>query len=306
MDLKQPMTAAEVARMIDGRVIGNAQRSVTGINEMNRVREGDLIFVDHEKYYRKALESAATTILINKEVEAPEGKALIVCSDPCSEYNKLVRHFMPRRAWGSDTPTIGEGSEIHPSVVFGANVTVGAGCLIMPGVVIYENTTIGDRVIIHANSVIGCDGFYYKKRPSGHEKMPPCGSVVIEDDVEIGGGCVVDRGISSETRIGAGTKLDNMVHIAHDVVIGKNCLLAAQVSVAGATTLGDGCTMWGQSACPPKITLGNNTTILGQSAPMNSADGGNWLGSPAVEARQKFREIALIRRLPEVFAKLGL
>lgn len=306
MDLQQPLTAAEVAAMIGGRIIGHAQRAVTGINEINRVREGDLIFVDHEKYYRKALDSAATTILINKEVEAPAGKALIVCADPCASYNQLVRHFMPRRAWGSDTPAIGEGTEIHPSVVIGANVRIGSGCIIMPGVVIYENTTIGDRVIIHANTVVGSDGFYYKKRPSGHEKMPPCGSVVIEDDVEIGANCAIDRGISSETRIGAGTKLDNMVHIAHDVVIGKHCLLAAQVSVAGATTLGDHCTMWGQSACPPKITLGNNTTILGQSAPMSSADGGNWLGSPAVEARQKFREIALVRRLPEVFAKLGL
>ena len=306
MDLQQPLTAAEVADMVGGRIIGNAQRAVTGINEINRVREGDLIFVDHEKYYRKALESAATTILINKEVEAPAGKALVVCSDPCASYNQLVRHFMPRRAWDSDTPAVGDGTEIHPSVVIGANVRIGSACLIMPGVVIYENTTIGDRVIIHANTVVGSDGFYYKKRPSGHEKMPPCGSVSIEDDVEIGANCAIDRGISSVTRIGAGTKLDNLVHIAHDVEIGRGCIIAAQVAVAGATTVGDGCTMWGQAALPPKITLGNGTVILGQSAPMNSVAGGSWLGSPAMEARQKFREMALIKRLPEVFAKLGL
>jgi len=307
MDLKDPLTATDIAAMLGARAAGNTRRAVTGINELNRVRTGDLVFVDHPKYYAKALNSAATTILIDKEdVEVPEGKAIIISADPCSDYNKLVRHFAPRCAWGSDTPRIGSGSEVHPSVVIGANVTIGESCLIMPGVVIYENTTIGDRVTIHANTVIGADSFYYKKRSGGYEKMAVGGSTVIEDDVEIGALCTIDRGVSADTRIGAGTKIDNHVQVGHDTLIGRNCLFAAQVGIAGCCIIEDDVTLWGQVGVPSKLSIGKGAVVLGQSGLIADLEGGKtYFGSPAGEWKQKMREIALMGRLPDVVKKIG-
>ena len=308
MDLKQPLTAAQVAKMIGAKALGNSERSVIGINEINRVREGDLVFVDHPKYYAKALNSPATTILINKEdVVIPEGKAIIVSPDPWADYNKLVRHFAPRKMWDSAKPVIGEGSEIHPSAVIGANVRIGADCVIMPGVVIYENATIGDRVTIHANTVIGADSFYYKKRPTGYDKMVTAGCVVIEDDVEIGALCTIDRGVSADTRIGQGTKIDNHVQVGHDTLIGKHCLIASHVGISGACVIEDHVTLWGQVGVPSKITIGEGATLLGQSGVMSSVEGGKtYFGSPAGEWKQKMREVALMSRLPDVVKKLGI
>ena len=154
MDLDQPHSVTEVAKLISARVEGNSARLVTGINEINRVRVGDLMFVDHPKYYAKALNSAATTILIDKaDVEIPEGKAILISDDPCRDYNTLVRHFMAPFAWTAEGPAIGSDTFVHPTVVVGTNVRIGSGCTIMPGVVLYPNTIIGDRVIIHANAV---------------------------------------------------------------------------------------------------------------------------------------------------------
>ena len=305
MRLHPPCTAEALAARIGATAKGNTSILITGLNEINRVETGDLVFVDHEKYYDKALNSAATTILINKEVEPPAGKAIIICADPCSEYNKLVRAAMPRQAWDSAEPVVGDGTEIHPSVVIGANVRIGADCLIMPGVVIYENTTIGDRVTIHANTVIGADPFYYKKRASSYDKMIPGGSVVIEDDVEIGALCTIDRGVSADTRIGAGTKFDNHVQVGHDTRIGRNTLICAHVAIAGAVVIEEGVTLWGQVGIPSKVTIGKGAVLLGQSGVMSSLEGGkSYLGSPAGESKQKLREIALTSRLPELFKKL--
>ena len=307
MRLDPPQTAAQVAARLGITVKGRTDRLVTGLNEINRVEEGDLVYVDHPKYYDKALSSAATTILINKDVEAPEGKALLICEDPCAVYNQLVREHMPRKGWTSDPQVIGSGSEVHPSVVLGPNVRIGANCLIMPGVMIYENTTIGDRVIIHANTVIGADPFYFKKRPSGYDKMIPGGSVVIEDDVEIGALCTIDRGVSADTRIGRGTKMDNHVQVGHDTLIGAHCLICAHVAIAGACVLEEGVTLWGQVGIPSKVRVGKGAVVLGQSGLMSSVEGGKtYLGSPVREVKQKLREIALSARLPEIAKKLDL
>jgi len=305
MRLDPPQTAAALAHSIGATAKGHTERLVTGLNEINRVEEGDLVFVDHEKYYDKALNSAATTILINKEVEPPAGKAIIICDDPCTVYNALVRQMMPRKAWSSASPEVGAGSEIHPSAVLGANVRIGSDCIIMPGVVIYENTTIGDRVIIHANTVIGGDPFYYKKRASGYEKMAPGGSVVIGNDVEIGSLCTIDRGISADTRIGAGTKIDNHVQVGHDTLIGEHCLIASHVGISGAVVIEDNVTLWGQVGVPSKLRIGKGATVLGQSGLINSLEGGRtYFGSPAGEWKVKMREVALIAKLPELFKKL--
>lgn len=308
MDLNPSLTAAEVATLIGAQAAGNTGLAVTGLNEINRVRGGDLVFVDHPKYYEKALQSAATTILIDKgDVEVPAGKAILISDDPCRDYNALVRRFMPRSAWAGDKPVIGPGTEIHPSVVIGAHVRIGADCLIMPGVVIHEHTTIGDRVIIQANSVIGGDSFYYKKRAGGYEKMAVGGSTVLEDDVEIGALCAIDRGLSADTRIGAGTKIDNHVQVGHDTLIGKRCLIAAQVGIAGCCVIEDDVTLWGQVGVPSKLSIGKGAVVLGQSGLINSLEGGRtYFGSPADEVKRKYRELALVRKLPAVMDKLGL
>lgn len=306
VQLRSPHTAAQLAQLLGAEAKGNTALAVTGLNEINRVTEGDLVYVDHPKYYAKALNSAATTILIDKDVEIPAGKAIIVSADPCGDYNKLVRQFSPRLGWTKSTAEIGAGSEVHPSVVIGPNVRIGVDCLIMPGVVLYESTIIGDRVTIHANTVLGADPFYFKKRPNGYDKMVPCGNVVIEDDVEIGALCTIDRGVSADTRIGQGTKLDNHVQVGHDTRIGKHCLICAHVAIAGAVVIEDGVTLWGQVGIPSKLTVGKGAVILGQSGIMSSVEGGkSYLGSPAGEAKQKLREIALTSRLPELFKKLN-
>lgn len=307
MQLETPLTAAALARLIGAEAQGNTERLVTGLNEINRVGEGDLVFVDHEKYYDKALNSAATTILINKAVEPPPGKALLISNDPCRDYNLLMRRFMPRAGWVKQDIIIGAGTEVHPSATIGPHVRIGKDCIISPGVVIYEHTTIGDRATLHANAVIGADPFYYKKRPTGYDKMIPGGSVVIGDDVEIGAMSTIDRGVSADTRIGRGTKMDNHVQVGHDTIIGENCLICAHVAIAGACVLEDNVTLWGQVGIPSKLRVGKGAVILGQSGIMSSVEGGKtYLGSPAREAKQMLREIALRARLPEIVKKLDL
>lgn len=307
MRLDTPLSSAEIAALVGGRAVGNTARLVTGLNEINRVEDGDLVFVDHPKYYTKALNSPATTILIDKEVEVPEGKAIVVCQDPCAAYNDLVRRFMPQRYWANEQVEVGPGTEVHPTAVLGPHVRIGRDCRIMPGVVIYERSTIGDRVTIHANTVIGADPFYYKKRPSGYDKMPPAGTVSIGNDVEIGALCTIDRGVSADTRIGNGTKLDNHVQVGHDTIIGERCLIAAHTGIAGACVIQDDVTLWGQVGVPSKITIGKGATVLGQSGLIGSLEGGRtYFGSPAGEWKQKMREQALLEKLPEITKKLGL
>lgn len=307
MKLEDPLSLSEAANILGCTFIGDPNHSITGLNEIHMVEQGDLVFVDHEKYYNKALKSAATTILINKEVECPEGKGLLVSEDPFRDYNLLTRRFAPfNRANAQISPSakIALSAVLQPNVTIGNNVVIGEECFIQSGVVIYDNAEIGDRVRIHANTVIGGDAFYYKKRTEGFDKMHTCGKVVVEDDVEIGALCSIDNGVSGITRIGAGSKLDNQVHIGHDTIIGKNCLFAAQVGIAGCVVVKDGVTLWGQAGIPSDITIGEGSVVLGQSALMGSVEGGTWLGSPAIPARQKFREIAAVRRLPEVIEKI--
>ena len=253
MKFPSPVSIVWIAELIGAQVLGNTAASATGINEIHRVESGDLCFVDHPKYYDKCLNSAATFIIINTtEVAIPQGKALLIVNEPFEAYLKIVNHFRPfapSRTSISDSATIGEGSVIMPNAFIGNHVTIGKDCIIHPNVTVLDYTTIGNNVVIQAGTVIGSDAFYYntkKNRDTWYKRMQSCGNVVIEDFVEIGAGCTIDRGVTAETRIGAGTKMDNMVHIGHDVVIGKNCLFAAQVAIAGGTTLKDGVTLWGQ------------------------------------------------------------
>ncbi len=308
MKLSNKQKLKDIAALINCEFEGNADHIISGLNEIHMVEEGDIVFVDHPKYYDKALKSKATTILINKKVECPEGKALLVSDDPFRDYNKLVRHFYPvnySQKQISDTAKIGINTVIMPGVYLGNNVTVGDNCVIHPNVVIYDNCHLRNNVIIHANTVIGADAFYYKKRADKFDKMISCGSVVIEDNVEIGALCTIDKGVSGDTVIGAGTKIDNHVQIGHDTVVGKMCLMASHVGVSGVVTIGDGATLWGQAGVRSDVTIGKGSTLLAQSGlGEDIPDGKTYFGTPAGEARGKMKEVAALKMLPELMKKM--
>lgn len=302
-------TLQEIAEFLNVDFIGDPEHPITGINEIHRVESGDIVFVDHPKYYEKALKSAATTIIINKAVECPPGKGLLVSNDPFSDYNKVVEHFktpLSSLQQVSDSATIGKDTRIFPGVFLADNVKIGNNCIIFPNVSIYTDCEIGNNVIIHANTVIGADAFYYKKRPEHqYEKMLTCGRVIIEDNVEIGALCTIDKGVSADTIIGRGSKLDNQVHVGHDTIIGKNCLIAAQVGIAGVVTIEDNVTIWGQAGIASDLVIGKGAVILAQSGLGKTVEGGkSYFGSPAGEAKEKMREMNYIKRIPEILEKI--
>lgn len=308
MKLQKPYTLEEIATIINGKTVGDPAHIVTGINEIHMVVSGDLVFVDHPKYYEKALKSAATTILIDQEVEYPEGKALIISATPFDDFNRLTRHFSPfvpqKEPIGIDSE-IEESAIIYPNVFIGNQVKIGKNVIIYPGASIMNGTIIEDNVIIGPNSVIGHAAFYYKKKPTGYDRMHTCGGVLLKKNVEIGASCTIDAGVTGMTTIGIGSKLDNQVHIGHDTVLGENCLLAANVGLAGCVRVENNVTLWGQVGCASDITIGEGATVLAQSGIAKSLEGGKtYFGSPCSEVKEKFREMAALRQLPKLLEKL--
>ncbi len=307
MKFPQVHTLAQIATIIDVDYIGDANFPIYGMNEIHVVKNGDIVFVDHPKYYQAALESAASVILINKEVECPEGKALLISEDPFSDFNKLTLFFKPfQKALSlvSSTAKIGNNTIIQPNVFIGNNVIIGENCLIHPNVTIYDNTIIGNNVTIHSNTVIGADAFYYKNRTNYRDKLISGGNVVIKDNVDIGASCTIDKGVSASTIIGKGTKLDNQVQIGHDTTIGEKCLFASQVGVAGCVVIENEVILWGQVGVKSGITIAERTEVFAQSGIVNpTTKNKKYFGSPAVEARDKFKELAYIKKLPEIIKK---
>ncbi len=306
MNLHRNYSLAEIGDLIKAKYVGDAQFIVSGINEIHMVKPGDITFVDHEKYYHKALNSKATTIIINKDVPCPDGKTLLLSDDPFRDYNYLTKFFCPIQQPQSPSYTVGENTligdntYIHQGVVIGNHVSIGKNCIIYPNVVIYDQSIIGDNVIIQANTVIGGDAFYYKRRPDYYEKMHSCGRVVIEDWVEIGCNCTIDRGVSGDTVIGKGTKIDNLVQIGHDNIIGKNCIIASQCGIAGVTTIEDEVILWGQVGVTKDITIGKGAVVSAKSGVSKSLEGGkSYFGAPAKEFKQAILELAYIAKLPQ-------
>lgn len=300
MKFKSPQTLQQIATLINTEFIGDAAFEILGINEIHVVEKGDIVFVDHPKYYEKALNSAATTILINKKVDCPEGKALLISDDPFRDFNKITKHFNPfiaSKASISDSAFIGEGTIVQPNVFIGNHVKIGKNCVIHPNVTIYDNAVIGNNVTIHANTVLGADAFYYKKRPEGFDKLISGGRVVLEDNVDLGASCTIDKGVTGDTTIGEGTKIDNQVHVGHDTVIGKKCLIASQTGIAGCVIIEDEVTIWGQVGTNSGITIGKGAIILGQTGVTKSVAGGkSYFGTPIAESREKLKEMAEIKQ----------
>jgi UDP-3-O-[3-hydroxymyristoyl] glucosamine N-acyltransferase len=312
MKFPSPVSVQWIASFLGARLTGDVNGQATGINEIHKVEKGDLVFVDHPKYYDKCINSAASYIIINKEVDQlPEGKALLVVDQPFEAYLKIVRHFRPfepAEKMISDTAVIGKNTYIAPGVFIGHHVVIGDNCFIHPHVSILDHCVIGNHVIVQSGSVIGSDAFYYnskKDRELWYRKMESCGRVVLEDGVEIGANCTIDRGVSHDTRIGAGTKMDNLVHIGHDTVTGKNCLFAGQVGIAGAVEIGNGVILWGQVGVSKTLSIGDNAVVLAQSGVPSSLEAGKvYFGYPAEDAAVKKREIVWIRRIPEIWKKV--
>lgn len=290
-----------IAQIIDCDYIGDPNFQVLGSNEIHVVQSGEIVFVDHPKYYEKALNSNASVILINKEVACPEGKALLISDDPFRDFNKISTYFRPfQKSENLISPSakIGEGTILQPNVIIGNNVTIGENCLIHANVIIYDNAIIGDNVIIHSGTVLGADAFYYKKRESFFDQLISCGRVIIEDNVTIGASCTIDKGVTGDTTIGEGSKLDNQIQIGHDTFIGKMCLIASQVGIAGCVVIKNNVTIWGQVGIASGLTIGEKVTILAQSGVSKSLEENKvYFGTPAEENREKLKQIAYLKRL---------
>lgn len=309
MKFPQPIPVSELAPRFQAQVIGDATLSATGINEIHKVEPGDIAFSDVKKYFEKTLSSPATVILLNEAVECPPGKVILVVPQPFEAYDSLVREYRPFEPL---TEPISPRADIHPTailepgVVIAANVKIGAYCHIQANTYIGEYTLIGDYVSIGPNSIIGSDAFYYKKQPDGSfQKWRSGGRVLLHDRVDIGAGCTINKGVSGDTIIGEGSKLDCQIHIGHGVVVGKNCLFAAQVGIGGKTIIEDNVVLYGQVGVAQAITIGKGAIVLATSGVSKSLEGGKtYFGAPAEEIREKYKELAALRQLPEVLRKL--
>ncbi|HMQ46239.1 MAG TPA: UDP-3-O-(3-hydroxymyristoyl)glucosamine N-acyltransferase [Saprospiraceae bacterium] len=302
----QPVPVQQIADLIQARVVGDDTLIATGINEIHQVRKGDITFVDVAKYYDKALHSEASIILIDKEVNCPKGKALLVCNHPFEAYNNLVlqhRPLQPLKQLIHESAVIHPSAIIEPNVVIGPHVIIGPNTHIQANVTIYEYTEIGEEVNIQSGCIIGSDAFYFKKTDKGYQKWRSGGRVIIENRVDIGAGCTINKGVSGDTIIGEGTKLDCQIHIGHDVVVGKNCLFAAQVGIGGNTVIGDEVILYGQVGVAQNLKIGNRVMVSAKSGVSKSLEEGKaYFGYPANEARTMYRELAALRHLPRFFA----
>lgn len=308
MKFPTTQTLQKIAAILEVEYVGPDNFPITGMNEIHVVDEGDIVFVDHPKYYDKALKSKATVVLINKKVACPKDKALLISEDPFRDFNTLTNHFKPFTAADaaiSSSAKIGSGTVIQPNVFIGNHVEIGSNCMIHSNVSIYDHCIIGNNVTIHAGAVLGSDAFYYKNRTSHLDKLVSGGRVVIGDHVDIGALCTIDKGVTGDTTIKNGTKLDNQVHVGHDTVIGERCIIASQAGIAGCVIIEDEVTLWGQAGVTSAITIGKKAIIAAQGGVSKSLEGGKtYFGSPAEEAREKLKQMANVKKIPAILEKL--
>ena len=299
MTFKSPQSLKTIAELINAKFIGDENFQVFGTNEIHRVKAGEIVFVNHPKYYDKALNSDATIILIDKEVDCPEGKALLVSDDPFRDFNKINEHYQGIQTFETTNQNlkIGENCKIHPSVIIGNDVTIGNNCMIFPNVVIGDRTVIGNNCIIQSGTVLGGDAFYYNKNAEGYRKMLSVGNVILEDHVEIGNLCTIDRGVTDSTIIGAGSILDNQIQIGHDTVIGKKVLIASQTGIAGCCIIEDEVTIWGQVGIASGVTIESGTVLLAQVGVNRSLSKGTYFGPIAEEFRSYLKKEVKLKNL---------
>ena len=300
MIFKSPQTLKTIAELIGAKYVGDENFQIFGTNEIHRVKKGEIVFVNHPKYYDKALHSEATIILIDKEVACPEGKALLVSDDPFRDFNKINDHFTGIQTFETtgNNVSIGENCKIHPSVIIGNDVKIGDNCMIFPNVVIGDRTVIGNNCIIQAGTVLGGDAFYYNKNAEGYRKMLSVGNVILEDHVEIGVNCCIDRGVTDSTIIKKGSKLDNLIQIGHDTVLGERTLVASGAMIAGCCIIEDDVQVWGQVGMASGKRVGKGAVLLGKTGVNRDLEGGKtYFGSLAEEFREYLKKEVKLKNL---------
>ena len=299
MTFNHPQTLKNISELTGAQMVGDENLHVLGTNEIHRVKAGEIVFVNHPKYYDKALNSAATVILIDKVVDCPEGKALLVSDDPFRDFNKINTHFTRIYNFSEELHDleVGEGTRIHPSAVIGNEVKIGKNCIIFPNVVIGDRTIIGDNVIIQSGTVLGGDAFYYRKLNGNFDRLISVGNVIIEDNVEIGNNCTIDRGVTDSTVIGEGSVLDNQIQIGHDTVIGKKCLIASQTGIAGCCVIEDEVTIWGQVGMASGVRVEKGTVLLAKSGVNRDLKKGTYFGLLGEEFRDYLRKEVKLKNL---------
>ena len=327
------MKLQDIALALGCRLEGDGTIEIRGVAGIEDASTGDLTFFTNTKYTAELRATRASAVILGESAEAAPC-AMLRAAHPYFAFARAVELFadqyrppagVHRLAFVGDGVTLGPDVSIgpfavisdgvrigartivHPHVTIGRQTTIGDECVLHPHVSLRERIQIGHRVILHDGVVIGSDGFGFARRPDGtHHKIPQIGSLVIEDDVEIGANSAIDRPAVGQTRIGAGTKIDNLVQIAHGVSIGRNVLLAAQVGVAGSVTIEDDVTLAGQVGVAGHITLGRGVVATAQSGIPNSVGAGSFIsGYPAIPNREWLRSSALFRKLPELKRRLA-
>jgi UDP-3-O-[3-hydroxymyristoyl] glucosamine N-acyltransferase len=321
-------TVADIARHLQGEVTGDDSIPLTGFSPADRSRPGDLTFAENDSYLQRADSSAASAVIVDRRSQGRSSKALVRVDNVRVAYAKVMPLFFPEKRFPAGihpsavvaaSARIDPSAHIGPACVIGEEVEIGAGCVLealdfvgegcrlgrdvrlFPNVTLYNRTEVGNRVRIHAGTVVGADGFGYVEEGSTHIKVPQIGQVIIRDDVELGAQVAVDRGALGPTVIGEGTKVDNLVQIAHNVGIGANCMIVAQTGIAGSTKIGDDVTLGGQCGVSGHLRLGNGVSVAAQSGVMrNLRDGESVLGTPAVPDRQAKRQIIALQHLPDL------
>ena len=327
-----PFTAAQIAEHLQGQVVGDGSICLTGFAPAGSAKLGDLTFAENEIYFARAEQSAAAAILVDEQFSESH-KVLVRVSNARIAFAKVLPLFFPEPKFDcgihpsaivAASAQIDASAHVGPYCVIGENVRIGARVIlqgldfldtncqigedshVFPNVTVYPRTQIGQRVRVHAGTVIGSDGFGYVLDGGAHRKVPQIGQVIVQDDVEIGANVTIDRGALGPTVIGKGTKIDNLAQIAHNVVIGENCLVVAQAGIAGSTKLGHYVTLAGQVGLAGHLKIGNRVTVAAQSGVMHDiAEGEKWFGTPAQPDRQMKRQLVALQQLPELMRRVA-
>ena len=321
-------TLGEIAEHVGGRLCGDPTLPISAVATLSQARQGDISFLVNRKYERQVETTSASAVIVGPQFESASVPLLVV-DDPHFAFMQvmvLLHGHRQHKETGispgariAETAEIGAGCHIHDFVTIADGAKIGDGCIIYPcayigegasigdhsvihpSVTIYEKSRVGRHVIINANSTIGVDGFGYATHDGQHHKVPQIGTVIIEDEVEIGSSCTIERGTLDDTVVGKGSKLGDLVTIGHGTQLGPHCLLVAQTGVAGSTTIGHHCVMGGQVGIVGHITIGNGVTVGAQAGVVNNIpDGETVLGAPAIEASQARRAYTVLQYLPEM------
>lgn len=325
-------TAAEIAKCLEGEVLGDSQVRLSAFAPVDRAKSGELTFAENDEFFAKAEQSEASAVIVSGVNASNNGKVLIRVKNARVAFARALSLFFPEPALPpgihssatvassatvhktayvgpncviGERARVGAGAVLHSAVVVADDCELGDGTVLFPNVTLYPRSQLGQRVRVHAGTAIGSDGFGYVLDGGVHIKIPQVGNVIIGDDVEIGANTTIDRGALGPTVIGKGTKIDNLVQIGHNVQIGEHCIVISQVGVAGSSKLGNYVILAGQAGIAGHLTLGNKVTVGAQAGVMTDIpDGQLWLGSPAQPDKQTKRQMIAAQHLPELLRRV--